>query len=232
MQRTLDWPGSIVVDPDSRLTQLGLLPVSPEEAYYFFESRSYGGDGDETVSALASRWAAETFEVPDARPYVAPAAAPVAAGHPLVCVSLGVGENPAKRVADPFEQELIRILASSNATLLVDQGAGGEETTRVLGAIDRSGAPPGRIQTWQGAFAPFAATIARASLYIGYDSAAQHVAAAAGVPLVTIFAGFVNPRFFARWRPSGPGPIHVVRVDADLPAGILSQTVPLISLHL
>ncbi len=37
-------PNSIVIDPDSRLTQLGLLPICPEEDYYFFESRSYGGD--------------------------------------------------------------------------------------------------------------------------------------------------------------------------------------------
>ena len=39
-------PNSIVIDPDSRLTQLGLLPICPEEDYYFFESRSYGGEGD------------------------------------------------------------------------------------------------------------------------------------------------------------------------------------------
>ena len=38
-------PGSIVIDPDSRLSQLGLLPVCDEENYFFFESRAYGGDG-------------------------------------------------------------------------------------------------------------------------------------------------------------------------------------------
>lgn len=42
-------PNSIVIDPDSRLTQLGLLPICPEEDYYFFESRAYGGDGDEAL---------------------------------------------------------------------------------------------------------------------------------------------------------------------------------------
>ena len=37
-------PNSIVIDPDSRLTQLGLLPICREEDYYFFESRSFGAD--------------------------------------------------------------------------------------------------------------------------------------------------------------------------------------------
>jgi ADP-heptose:LPS heptosyltransferase len=224
MRATLDWPGSIVIDPDSRLTQLGLLPVCPDDNYFFFESRAFGGDGEEPVSALASRWAAETLGVPGARPFVSPAAAPVTSDRPLICVSLGVGENPAKRIADPFEEELLRALAAKGPTVLVDQGAGGEETARVLRAIKRSGAPAGRIRTWKGAFAPFAATIAQAALYVGYDSAAQHVAAACGVPLVTVFAGFVTPRFFARWRPSGPGPIRVIRVDDRDPARVLDET--------
>ena len=43
-------PASIVIDPDSRLTQLGLLPICPEEDYYFFESRSYGGASDEPLT--------------------------------------------------------------------------------------------------------------------------------------------------------------------------------------
>jgi hypothetical protein len=29
------------------------------------------------------------------------------------------------------------------------------------------------------------------------------VAAAAGVPLIGVFAGFAAPRMFERWRPSG-----------------------------
>ena len=47
---------------------------------------------------------------------------------------------------------------------------------------------------------------------MGYDSAGQHVAAAAGVPLISIFAGFPVPRMFDRWRPTGPH-CNVIRVD-------------------
>ena len=61
----------MVIDPDSRLTQLGLLPVCPEERYHLFESRAYGEDGSGTLPELAAQWAEETLGVRGARPYVA-----------------------------------------------------------------------------------------------------------------------------------------------------------------
>src|SRR5580698_8207482 len=73
--RLAAWPklgNGIVIDPDSRLTQLGLLPVCPDENYYFFESRSYGGDSDASLPDLTRRWVAETFDIDDARPFIAP----------------------------------------------------------------------------------------------------------------------------------------------------------------
>src|SRR6266481_3301472 len=119
LRSALSRPRSITIDPDSRLTQLGLAPVCAEEDYYFFESRAYGGDGDEPLGTLTKRWVAETFGVEQCGPYIAPKPGPSAD----VTVSLGVGENPAKRVGDPFEAELLRALAGSS--LLVDKGAGG-----------------------------------------------------------------------------------------------------------
>jgi ADP-heptose:LPS heptosyltransferase len=195
----LSQPDSLVIDPDSRLTQLGLLPVCPEESYFFFESRSYGGDSQDSLTTLARRWVAEVFDVPDAAPYLAPAESPEVGAEPFITVNLGVGENPAKRVPDPFEEEALRLLAQ-RGTVLVDKGAGGEEAERVERAIARSGA---RVHTWDGAFAPFAAAIAKSRLYAGYDSAGGHVAAACGVPLISVFAGFPCERFFHRWRPRG-----------------------------
>ena len=40
-----------------------------------------------------------------------------------------------------------------------------------------------------------------AKQYVGYDSAGQHVAAASGTPLISIFAGYPSERMFQRWRP-------------------------------
>ncbi len=216
---------SLVVDPDTRLTQLGLLPVCPEENYLFFESRSYGGEGTDALSQLTKRWVAETFGVVDALPYIAPAASAACAGPPGIAVSFGVGGNPSKRLPEPFEEELLRALLKINLPVVIDKGAGGEEAERVERAVRRSGVRPGRIETWSGAFAPFAARIARSRLYVGYDSAGQHVAAACKTPLVSVFAGYPSERFLARWRPAGSGRIAVVAAAGVDPAVALRRTV-------
>jgi ADP-heptose:LPS heptosyltransferase len=191
----LKFDDGIVIDPDSRLTQLGVISVCDEKNYFFFESRAYGGDSDESLPVLAARWAQEVFEVEDARPYIAPQPA---TGPPFdITVSLGVGENPAKRVGDKFERDLLRKVAATGTRVLVDKGGSPEERGRVERAL------PAGMRTHDGAFAPFAAQIARSKLFIGYDSAGGHVASACNVPLISIAKGFVSPRMAARWRPTG-----------------------------
>jgi ADP-heptose:LPS heptosyltransferase len=217
MKTLLSDTDCVTIDPDSRLTQLGLLPVCSEDRYHLFESRAYGGDTGRNLPELAAAWAAETFGVPGAKPYVALERVP--ARGPSIAVSLGVGENPDKRVPDPFEEELLKLLAASGSPLTIDRGAGGEEAARVSRAVERSGA---KATFWEGSFAGFAAIIASARLYVGYDSAGQHVAAASGVPLISIFAGFPAPRMFERWRPVGPN-CKVIRVDRPDPAAVLAQ---------
>lgn len=204
----LDDPGSIVIDPDSRLTQLGLLPVCAEENYFFFESRSFGGDGDENLTAITQRWSQQTFGVPGSA-YLAPL--PQTPRRYRAAISLGVGENQAKRIADPFEEDLLRYLGALGGPIVIDRGAGGEEAARVEEAVRRASV---EAEMWNGSFAGFASLIAQSDLYVGYDSAGQHAAAALGVPLVTVFAGFVSERMFQRWQPSGKGPIRVVRAAA------------------
>jgi glycosyl transferase family 9 (putative heptosyltransferase) len=181
----------IVLDPDSRLTQLGLISVCDPDRYFFFPSRRFGGDENTRLPDLAVRWAGDA----QARPYIAPKR-PL--GQPFdVTVSLGVGENPAKRLDNNFERELLRTLAATGASVLVDLGASPEEAARVQAALQ-----PG-MRTHDGAFAPFAAEIARSKLFVGYDSAAGHVASACGVPQISIAKGFVSDRMAARWRPIG-----------------------------
>jgi hypothetical protein len=185
----------IVIDPDSRLSQLGLLSVCPEYDYFHFPSRAYGGDGDEPLAKLAARWAHQMFGAEEARPYVAPLRT---AEPPVdITVSLGVGENPSKRLDDAQERDLLRALAETGASILVDKGGSTEEHQRVERAL-----LPG-MRTHDGAFAPFAAQIATSKLFVGYDSAGGHVASACEVPLISIAKGFVSERMAARWRPDG-----------------------------
>lgn len=220
----LNRPGAIVVDPDSRLTQLGLLPLCPEENYFLFDSRSYGGDSEDPLPSLAARWAREVFGVDDARPYFATAETPDTPPGPFLIVNLGVGENPRKRLPDPFEPELLRGLAKWGLPLVVDLGGGEEEEARVRHAVACAALGPGEVQLWRGSFASLAALISRSRLYVGYDSGGQHAAAAAATPLVTVFAGFPSLRMLARWTPFGPGPREVVRADSGSTAEILERT--------
>ncbi len=124
-------------------------------------------------------------------------------------VSLGVGGNEGKRIGGSFERNLLRELSARAATVIVDKGAGEEEAARAEQAA--AGLP--NVRFWNGSFAAFASLIANSDLYVGYDSAGQHAAAALGVPLVSVFAGAINDRFFERWRPEG----RVIRIDGGSP---------------
>jgi ADP-heptose:LPS heptosyltransferase len=208
LRDTLWADDAIVIDPDSRLTQLGLLPVCPEDRHFFFESRSFGEYSGESLPELTRSWLANTFGVADAKGYVAPEQRAEAAD---ITVSLGVGENPAKRLDDPFERRLLETLASSGDSILVDRGCTEEEAARVDAAVEGLS----NVRTWTGSFAAFARSIAGSKLYLGYDSAGQHVAAATGVPLVTVFSGHASDRFFLRWRPYGLGPREIIRVEGQ-----------------
>jgi hypothetical protein len=212
-----DEPSAIVIDPDSRLTQLGLLPLCPEDRYYFFESRAYGGDSADSLVALTKRWVSEVLGVPNARAFIA---VPPAPRQPDVAVSFGVGENPAKRVADPFEFALMWHLASRFGRVLLDSGGGGEEAERARMLVAASG---NRAELFTGSFAEFATLIARSQLYVGYDSAGGHVAAACGTPRVSIFAGFASERMLQRWRPDGPGSFHLIRAEGRTFGEILDE---------
>ena len=232
----------LIVDPDSRLTQLGLLPLTADDSnYYFFESRSYTSPPTEELAQLTGRWLDEVFGwqsvTTDAwayrptMPYVSLSAKDCQLGHEvrqarpgrLAAVNLGVGDNPAKRIADPFELDLLLALLEAGYTVLLDRGAGSEELSRSaslavalgqagksVGSVTTSGIDVAEVMTWDGSLSGFAALIAVSDLYVGYDSAGGHLAAALGVPGIDVFAGAVAPRMIERWRPWGEGEVRVV----------------------
>ncbi|MCW5966210.1 MAG: hypothetical protein KIT83_19385 [Bryobacterales bacterium] len=223
-----DHPGALVIDPDSRITQLGLLPVAPTSRTLFFESRTADYPSLRSLSEIASSFCFLRLAVPDAAPFLALPAAyqEVArakrqdATQAPIAVSLGVGGNLAKRVGTSFESALLRELAVAGRPLWVDAGAGGAEAEWVRTAIEGAALPKEQVYVLDGTFAWFCAHIAECALYVGYDSAGQHAASALGIPGITIFRGNVNPRMLARWTPRGPRS-HVLPIDPDLPQSVL-----------
>jgi ADP-heptose:LPS heptosyltransferase len=224
LRRRLETAHRIVVDPDSRMTQLGLIPACEPESYFHFPSRTAGGESCANLTELINMWLAKTFGI-FGEAYVAPEIVPVDHENPVASVSLGVGGNEVKRVGTTFEADLIRSLADRYRTVWIDRGAGGEEARRVTAAA--CGVTDG-ARFWEGSFAGFASIIAQSDFFAGYDSAGQHAAAAAGIPLIAIFAGAGSKRFRGRWAPRGRGPAFVINA-AEQPAGfVLDEVVRLV----
>ena len=259
----------VIVDPDSRLTQLGLLPLSHRsvfypaagapaakaqgnEAYLFFPSRELGGTSSHSLSELTSIWLNAVFGGEEKMmPRLAlkdqdtEQASTIIQrlrnqdSRPLVSINFGVGENMNKRVSDTFETQLISRLLQEGVRVILDKGTGEEERQRADAAIAEAqqARSEGRrlkvlaideaslhtllqkevieadILVWSGRLGLLAALISKSDLYIGYDSAGQHIAAALGIPCLDIFAGYSAPRMLDRWRPTGKAEVRIVAVD-------------------
>ena len=239
----------LIVDPDSRLTQLGVLPLTKgDQGYHFFESRSYQAERSDPLAKLTGEWLNEVFGPDDepAYPFVQLAPQDTLAGaslrrtspEPLAAVNLGVGDRAAKRVGDPFEKDLLRSLLEKGYRVVLDRGAGDEELQRCKRLTDslvEDGVTVGNVLhypldgrgladvlVWEGSLSGFGGYISASDLYVGYDSAAGHVAAALGIPVVTVFAGAAGDRMIERWSPWGRNRTDVVAVRGDsTPAEVL-----------
>ena len=145
-------------DPDSRLTQLGLLPIlSPlleRQSYFYFASRSFTRPGCEKLGQLTSQWINDltrnsdnTFPFISLSPKLNTIGSKLAGylrsrcKQPLICLSFGVGGNEAKRVSEKFEMELVHKL-SQHYLLFLDCGSTAKENDlaeRILGSLEAHG---------------------------------------------------------------------------------------------
>jgi ADP-heptose:LPS heptosyltransferase len=135
----------LVIDPDSRISQLGVLPVMHADNYLFFNTRDHVLTANgHCMAEWTNEWLNGVFGVPDfAYPAVwtPPAVTTVAraqidslraagARH-IVAMNLGVGQNPRKRVGLEFEKRLLRTLVAIPGTVVVlDRGFGADEEER------------------------------------------------------------------------------------------------------
>lgn len=141
----LDAHEYLVLDPDSRLTQLGVLPLVADHCYRFFNSRGKQGFPVKgSISALCNHWLDSVLgqgEFVHPRVWIAPAQLENAhrfvrqlggdeTPH-IITLNLGVGGNMRKRVPGSFESDLVlSLLQEPNTIVLLDMGFGDEETGR------------------------------------------------------------------------------------------------------
>ena len=136
----------LLVDPDSRLSQLGLLPLTAENRYFYFNSRSSSAEKNRlSIGALANSWldiisGRKEFAYPGVWPM--PEHVEAASrfcqqlrgngARRLVVVNFGVGGNPRKKVSLSFEQSLLRHLLNEPGTaILLDKGFGADESDNI-----------------------------------------------------------------------------------------------------
>src|SRR5207247_894049 len=124
----------IVVDPDSRMTQIGVLPIAPDAQTHYFPSRTIEREGQERLAELATGWAqalvgAERPPAPTiwletvGRDWAAAVRAALAAHAPRWAVlNFGVGGNASKRVGAELEIELLRHLLDLGLGVLLSRG--------------------------------------------------------------------------------------------------------------
>ncbi|MBU0485970.1 MAG: hypothetical protein KKB30_15815 [Proteobacteria bacterium] len=141
----------LLFDPDSRLSQLGLLPLLRVDQTFLFNSRSMRPENNRSsLTALTNIWlnrilAENKFVLPKVS---------YAKHHRemawtfcqklrqngcnrLITINLGVGDNLHKRIPDPFEQKILTaLLAEKNTIILLDMGVSSEEKTRVENLIN------------------------------------------------------------------------------------------------
>jgi ADP-heptose:LPS heptosyltransferase len=237
--------GLLVIDPDSRISQLGVLPLTYADDYLFFHTRDHllTANG-RCMAQWTNDWMNAVFDVSEsAHPHVwIPPGLREAAGtkisslrtagaRHIVAMNLGVGPNPRKRVGLEFEKRLLRALVAVPGTVVIlDRGYGTDEeerSSRLMADVRECGLRG--VETAFGAESwpelshgivavkcdggEMGALISHSDEYIGYDSACQHIAAAARTPTLTIFAGTNNKNFIRRWSACGDTDCRIVHVN-------------------
>jgi ADP-heptose:LPS heptosyltransferase len=158
-QELADCPldNTILVDPDSRLSQLGVLPIIAPEHYYFFDSRSDVSFADNMAMAqLTNAWLNKVTGQDDFRyPAVWLLPEPLRKAAALyqmlrnngarrvIAINFGVGGNPRKKVGQLLEQELLlSLLQEPNTVIVLDKGFGEKElqySNFLLEAVKQNG---------------------------------------------------------------------------------------------
>jgi len=233
----------VLLDPDSRLTQLGVLPLVPNFNYRFFNSRGKKEYPTKaSISELTNLWLnnilgqgefsfPRVWLQPQPQQKVANLFKKFGGRNCILTLNFGVGGNHRKMVPGSFESRLVEALLRQPGTrVILDMGFGEEELQRsktILAVAKMSGFKVSQTKFSlidqlpeefdllgvQCSVGEIAALIEQSNEFIGYDSACQHIAAALGVKTYTVFAGTNNVKFIRRWHACGPNTSEILFVD-------------------
>ena len=151
---------TIVMDPDSRLSQLGVLPLFPLDRYFFFDSRSDSSlSKNMSMAELANAWVGKISNESDEKSFCYPEVwipksyLDIATqfcnklrnkgAERIIVANFGVGGNQRKRVGRHLEESLLlSLLQEPKTVILLDKGVGDEEldyTNALINAVKTHG---------------------------------------------------------------------------------------------
>lgn len=148
----------LLIDPDSRITQLGVLPIIEESKYLFFNSHKESSSKKACMAEHANIWMDQVFGRRDfAYPKlwlesgVQNTAKEITQSlrangcQRITAVNFGVGGNPRKRMGVDFEKKIIcELLSYPKSVVILDQGFGAEEVSsslQIAEEVSRKGYP-------------------------------------------------------------------------------------------
>ncbi|MCP4622375.1 MAG: glycosyltransferase family 9 protein [bacterium] len=133
---------TILIDPDSRLSQLGVLPIIDLDHYFFFDSRSAVSFSDNlSMAQLTNAWLnnitdeevfchSMVWPIPSNLQKAAQLHAKLKSNgaRRVITLNFGVGGNPRKKVGERLELDLLlNLLQEPNTVVLLDKGFGDSE---------------------------------------------------------------------------------------------------------
>jgi ADP-heptose:LPS heptosyltransferase len=197
----------LLIDPDTRLSQLGLLPLAPEYSTRILPSR-IDQSGSYSLSKITNIWLDSILQTSG---HCYPALSLKTPTTPAentkftIIVNFGVGQDQRKRISLQFEKELILYLIQlKDSRIILDSGKGENEINQAEAIEDFIREQPVSAPSFhriQDSIDVLAQHIRMAHLFIGYDSCSGHIATACQTPAVICFKGAPNSRFYARWLP-------------------------------
>jgi ADP-heptose:LPS heptosyltransferase len=143
---------SVIIDSNSRVTQLGLLPLVRDDAgYYLFEPLAHADEEMRKLGEDVNEWLNKVFggtvediiyptlSIPAEYNETAKKFYQKLAKNKrsIVTVNFGVGGNDDKRISDEFEFEVVLHLIEKGVKVILDEGFGKEEIERADRIIDQ-----------------------------------------------------------------------------------------------
>lgn len=142
---------TILIDPDSRLSQLGVMPLTKNNNYFFFDSRSVNALNNKmSMVQIANKWL-ETITGDKnfcyTKVWVRETALKTASrildkirktgAKRIIVINFGVGGNLRKKVGAHFEEKLLlTLLKEPDTVIFLDKGFGEDETGQANSLIN------------------------------------------------------------------------------------------------